>query len=153
MANLVVTHTESLTLNGSQQGGTNTLTITGINEVYKRVVTITTTETNILSFDDAAIGQGKFIEANVRYIRFTNLDGTNFITLTFTNEDGDEAAMILDKGCSFIFNADLDGGVVNVFNATENANANSDAALGDLTLIQADANSSSCKLEVFVATL
>ena len=41
MATLTVTHTENLTLNGSEEGKTNTQSITGINDVYKRVVTCT----------------------------------------------------------------------------------------------------------------
>ena len=41
MATLTVTHKENLTLNGSEEGKTNTQSITGINDVYKRVVTCT----------------------------------------------------------------------------------------------------------------
>ncbi len=150
---LTVSLTESINLNGQEMGATNTRTIASINEVSKRIVTVTTTETNIATFDASAIGPGQFLEASVRYMRFTNLDDTNFITLTFTNENGDEVAIKLDAGQSFVFNGDNNGGVVDVFNATENADANSDVALGDLTVIQADANTASCDLEVFIASV
>ena len=73
--------------------------------------------------------------------------------LTLTNENSDEVAIKLDAGQSFIWNGDNSGGVVDVFNATENADANSDVALGDLTTIQADANTASCDLEMFVASV
>ena len=152
-ATLTVSLTESITLNGQELGATNTRTIASINEVSKRIVTVTTTETNIATFDASAIGPGQFLEANVRYIRFTNLDDTNFITLTFTNEDNDEVAVKLDAGQSFVFNGDNSGGVVDVFNATASADAGSDVSLGDLTIIQADANTASCDLEVFIASV
>ena len=153
MATLTVTVAEDITLNGIQQGASNTKTFASINEISKRIVTVTTTEATIATFHASAIGAAQFLEANVRYMRFTNLDDTNFITLTFTNENSDEVAIKLDAGQSFIWNGDNSGGVVNVFNATENADANSDVALGDLTTIQADANTASCDLEMFVASV
>ena len=152
-ATLTVTVAEDITLNGIQQGASNTITFASINEISKRIVTVTTTEATIATFHASAIGAAQFLEANVRYMRFTNLDDTNFITLTFTNENSDEVAIKLDAGQSFIWNGDNSGGVVNVFNATENADANSDVALGDLTTIQADANTASCDLEMFVASV
>ena len=42
MANLTITHTEDITLNGQQFGGTNVRSISGINEISKRILTITT---------------------------------------------------------------------------------------------------------------
>ena len=152
-ATLTVTVAEDITLNGIQQGASNTKTFASINEISKRIVTVTTTEATIATFHASAIGAVQFLEANVRYMRFTNLDDTNFITLTFTNENSDEVAIKLDAGQSFIWNGDNSGGVVDVFNATENADANSDVALGDLTTIQADANTASCDLEMFVASV
>ena len=41
-APLKVTVTESITLNGTQQGAVNTKTITAIGEISKRIITITT---------------------------------------------------------------------------------------------------------------
>ena len=152
-ATLTVTLTESITLNGSEQGATNTLTHSNIDEVSKRIVTITTAESTIATFSSAVASAGHYIAADVRYIRFTNLDGTNFITLTFRNQDNDEVAIKLDAGQSFIWNADNSGGLADVFNATQDADAASDTALGDLTNIQADANTGSCDLEMFIASV
>ena len=152
-ANLKVKITEEIILNGRDQGSSNTLTIGSINEISKRIVTVTTTEAEILKFHATDIDAGRYIIGDVRYMRFTNLDDTNFITLTFTNEDSDEVAIKLDAGQSFIWNGDNSGGLVDVFNATEAANAASDTALGDLTGIQADANSDSCDLEMLIASV
>ena len=153
MATLTVTHTEDITLNGQQFGGTNIVTFASINEISKRIVTITTAESVIATFSSAVASAGHYVAADVRYIRFTNRDSTNFITLTFRNQDNDEAAIKLDAGQSFVWNADNSGGMVDVFNATQDADAASDTALGDLTNIQADANGSSCDLEMLIASI
>ena len=153
MATLTVTHTEKLSLNGSQQGGTNIKTFTGINEVSKRMITITTNEAVIATFSGAVGSAGHFNDGNVRYIRFTNLNSTYFVTLTFRNQDNDEVAIKLDAGQTFIWNGDNSTGVEDTFNATQDADAASDTAFGSLTNIQADAESSTVQIEMFVASV
>ena len=153
MAILTVTHTEDITLNGQQFGGTNIKSFSSINELSKRILTITTAESTIATFSSAVASAGHYIAADVRYIRFTNKDSTNFITLTFRNQDNDEVAIKLDAGQTFVLNADNAGGMVDIFNATQDADAASDTALGDLTNIQADANTGSCDLEMIVASV
>ena len=153
MATLSVIHTEDITLNGQQFGGTSTKTFASINEISKRILTITTAESTIATFSSAVASAGHYIAADVRYIRFTNQDSTNFITLTFRNQDNDEVAIKLDAGQTFVLNADNAGGMVDIFNATQDADAASDTALGDLTNIQADANTGSCDLEMIIASV
>jgi hypothetical protein len=152
-ATMTVTITESLTLNGKNQGGTTISSIASIAEISQRILTITTNEATIATFSGAVASSGHYNDSAVRYMRFTNKDDTNFITLTFTNEDNDEVAIKLDAGNSFIWSADNDGGMVDVFNATENADAGSDTALGDLRTIQADASASTVDLEMFIASV
>ena len=153
MANLTVTHTEDITLNGQQFGGTTVKSLAGINEISKRIVTITTTEGVIATFSAAAAAAGHYVAADVRYIRFTNLDGTNFVTLTFRNQDNDEFAVKLDAGQTLVLNGDNANGMTAIFNATQDADAASDTAFGSLTNIQADANTGSCNLEVIIASV
>lgn len=153
MANLTVTHTEDITLNGQQFGGTTVKSFTGINEISKRILTITTTECVINTFSSAVASAGHYTAADVRYIRFTNLDGTNFITLTFRNQDNDEVAIKLDAGQSFVLNGDNVNGMTAIFNATQDADAASSANFGSLTNIQADADTGSCNLEVIIASV
>ena len=50
MATLTVTHTEDITLNGQQFGGTNIKTFASITEISKRILTITTTESTCLLY-------------------------------------------------------------------------------------------------------
>ena len=40
MADLTVTITESVTLNGGARGSTNTLTVAGVDDVYHRIITV-----------------------------------------------------------------------------------------------------------------
>ena len=117
-ATLTLTVTESITLNGSQQGATNTQTVASINEVSKRIVTVPTTETKIVAFA-AAVSQGTFIDGNVRYIRLTNKDNTNFVYLVFKNEYSNEFCIKLDAGQSFIYNGDLVSGVIDTMLANQ----------------------------------
>ena len=152
-ADLTVTLTEAITLNGYDQGSKNTKTISSIAEISKRIMTITTNEATIATMSGAVASSGHFNDSAVRYMRFTNLDDTNFLTLTFTNTDNDEVAIKLDAGNSFMWFADNTGGMVDVFNATENANADSDVDLEPIKTIQADANTGNCDLEILVASV
>ena len=151
-ATMTVTLTEAISLNGYDQGSKNTLTIDNVVEVSKRIVTVTTSEAVIATFS-AAVAAGNYIAANVRYIRFTNLDDTNFVTLTFRNQDNDEVAIKLDYGQSIILNGDNANGMTAVFNATEDADAASSTNFGSLTNIQADADTASCDIEMFIASV
>ena len=149
-ATLTVTLKESIELNGVEQGSTNTKTIASVNEVSKRIVTVTTTEVEIIAMG-TAISTGTFIEGDVRYIRFTNLDDTNFVTLTFKNENDDEFAVKVDAGYSFIYPADNSGGVVDTMDAIDGTGLT--LSLGDLVNVTADADTGSCDMEIFVASV
>ena len=150
---LTITVTESISLNGQALGSSNVKSIGSINEVTKRILTITTAESTIATFSAAVASAGHYVAADVRYIRFTNRDGTNFITLTLRNQDNDEAAIKLDAGQSFVLNGDNVNGMTAIFNATQDADAASDTAFGSLTNIQADANTGSCDLEMIIASV
>ena len=150
-ATLTVTLKESIELNGVEQGATNTKTIASVNEVSKRIVTVTTTEAEVIAFHASAISSGTFIEGDVRYIRFTNLDDTNHVTLTFKNENDDEFAVKLDAGHSFIFPGDNSGGVVDTMDAIDGTGLT--YSLGDFVNVTADADTASCDVEIFVASV
>ena len=148
-ATMTVTVQESIFLNGYEQGSKNVIEIGSINEVFKRILTVTTTEAEILAFG-TAVAAGTFDESKVMYIRMTNLDDTNHITLTFKDEDNTEFAVKLDKGQSFIYNGDLSGGVVDTMDAGTTALT---LALADLVDITALADTAAVDLEVFIASV
>ena len=148
-ATLTVKIHESISLNGKDQGATTSLSLSSINEISKRIVTVTTTEAEVVAMSTAA-SSGTFIEGDVKYMRFTNLDDTNHITLTFKNENDDEFAVKLDKGQSFIYNGDISGGVVDTMDAIDGTGLT--ISLGDLVNVTAHADTASCDMEIFIAS-
>ena len=98
-----------------------------------------------------AVGAGTFNEADVLYIRITNLDDTNHVGLIFKNENNDEFGVKLDKGQSFIYNGDLAGGVVDTMDAQDGGADLAANTFGDLVNVTAYADTAACDLEVFVA--
>ena len=76
-ATLTVTLSESLTLNGADHGSTKKIQIGGVNEVSKRIMTVATGGTQVYAGASAA-AYGTFVTADVKYVRITNLDDTNY---------------------------------------------------------------------------
>ena len=76
MATLTTTITESVTLNGSLRGSTNSVTTEGINDSFERIVTcVHSQKTTIATFAAAPYTSvGAIDKDQVRYIRVTNLD-------------------------------------------------------------------------------
>jgi hypothetical protein len=146
-ATMTVTFTEAVTLNSKDYGSTQSFTIANIANITRRIVTVTTTEATLFTFS-TAMAAGQSIPANCQYIRFTNLDDTNHIVLTFANENDDEFAIKLDKGRSFAIAGDVSGGFADMFDAKDSALS---LSLGDFKSITADADTGSCDMEVFMA--
>jgi hypothetical protein len=73
-ATLTVTTTESITLNGSNMGATNVLSVASVNEINQRIVSVAHGAVRALFEFGAAIGSGTFVSANVKYVRLTNKD-------------------------------------------------------------------------------
>ena len=146
---LTISLSEKLAINGRDYGSKQTFSIPSIVDVSRRLVTVTTTEATILSFG-AAIGAGTFIVGDVMYLRFSNLDDTNHIVLTFVNENDDEFAVKLDKGHSFVLVGDVSGGMADMIDAIDGTGLS--LSLGDLKTVTADADTASVDLEIYVAS-
>ena len=82
---LKVTLTERIVLNGRDHGSTNELSVGDINEVSKRITTVTTSKHELITFS-GTMGRGNYVLGDMRYMRFTNLDDTNHLFLIFKNE-------------------------------------------------------------------
>tara|TARA_R100000458_G_C8148677_1_gene157125 strand:- start:48 stop:536 length:489 start_codon:yes stop_codon:yes gene_type:complete len=157
VATLTAKVTESITLASGTVDSTNTLTISNISDVSKRVVTVAVAETGIVGFATAGSTNlsksyvaGQFDEDEALYLRITNLDSTYHCTLTFKNENDDEFCVLLDKGQSFIYNGDLAGGMKNTMDGI--AGGGITVSLGDLVDVTAIADTQPIQLEVFVAS-
>ena len=82
-ATLTVTISETITLGGTQYGGTRVLEIENINEAYKRIVKCVNSQTTtIATFNGNAFAADNAIDTeDAKYIRVTNLDDTNSVEL------------------------------------------------------------------------
>ena len=148
-SDLRVTVTEVIKLNGKDQGSTNVLSIPSIATVSKRIIDVPASEVEIIAMS-TAVSSGTFIESDVMYIRITNLDDTNHVTLTFKNENDDEFAVKLEKGQTFIYNGVMSGGVVDTMDGIDGTGLT--LGLGDLVNVTAIADTAAVDLEVFVAS-
>ena len=153
MANLTVTLTESVTLNGSVRGSTNQLTITGIEHVMERIVTIPNDQdtTVLLTKATVAMSDGAIDIHDTKYIRITNLDSTNSVTLSLqidsgeNDSDADETvSILLEAGKTFMMGTPHDA--VGVLDSSATL-----TATHDLESIMVDTAANTVKLEVFVA--
>tara|TARA_R100001594_G_scaffold38491_1_gene69748 strand:+ start:729 stop:1184 length:456 start_codon:yes stop_codon:yes gene_type:complete len=151
MATLKTTLLEEITLNGDEQRILTSKSYSSISEFSRRIVSVLTAGIELMKFHDTAAA-GQFVYGDVRYIRITNLDTTNHVYLTFKNAQNDEFIVLLDIGQSFIYNSNMDGGVVNTFDANTAGAASSDN-LGTLTSISGKADTATADVELIIASV
>lgn len=140
-APLTVSITESITLGGSDRGSTHTQTIADVTEYTNRILDIGTAETDIVGFA-AANGQGSYVRTDVAYMRFTNLDDTNYITIGVSKTGADTAFFKLEAGQSFIVNND---------DLEVDASGGASSAFVEADAISAKANGSAVNMEFSIA--
>ena len=97
---LTSTITESISLNGNTYGNTVTHSVATQGEAYSRTLNVATSETTIASFGSADAG-GTVVGDDVSYMRFTNLDDTNYVQLTFKTS-GSNFSVKLRAGESYV---------------------------------------------------
>tara|TARA_Y100000004_G_scaffold181492_1_gene227231 strand:+ start:793 stop:1239 length:447 start_codon:yes stop_codon:yes gene_type:complete len=146
MATLTITLTEAVTLGdgSTDRGTTNTQTVT-VNEVDHRIMDVGTTEIRILQFASSN-GPGTFADGTVKYLRITNLDGSNFVTLRIQQADS-EYFVKLEPEDHFI----LGNSVMDAHEDGDTA-VGSAATLANIDSIHADADTATCQIEYFVAS-
>lgn len=137
-ADLTITITESVTLGNSDRGSTHTQTISDVTEFTNRIVNVGTSETDILGFGTAN-GQGSYVRTDVKYIRISNLDDTNYATIGVSDTSGDTYFVKLEAGQSFIVNNDdletnTDGSGSSSFSEADNISAKANGAAVDLEI-------------------
>lgn len=140
---LTVTISENIVLNNQPINSDNQFTISNITQVDKRLVSIPTSEITVVSFG-AANAAGTFIAANVKYIRITNKDDTNFVRIRVTKSGADTFDIKLEAGKSFMM-----GNTKESVSAT----AVTFSAFTDATSINAQADTAAVEIEYFVATI
>jgi len=83
MADLVVTISESVTINGALRGSSNSLTVSSIIDTFERVVTCPHSATTTIATFSSNVydSAGAIDKENVRYIRISNLSATYDVEL------------------------------------------------------------------------
>ena len=170
---LEVTINESITLpNGNREVATNNVTIAGVNQIVRRVDTISSfwegTGVEILRFVDNEASQvaGSFVRDTVKYLRFTNLDGTNYLSLYLIQDSpdaqspntgnvgsGDEGVFKLDPGKSMMLsNAQFESSNFYDYVVEGYVDIAYYSSFASLYSIKAKANTSDIKIEYLVGS-
>lgn len=140
MASLKVKITEDLVINGQTINGETTVTYE-VNDVYRRIISATTTEQTVLLFG-AAVAAGQLKDDDLKYLRITNLDQTNFVTIRVV-ADAEAYFIKLPPESSWMLcddemEANSDGAAFNSFET--------------ISQITIDADTGSCDCEIYAAT-
>ena len=147
-ATLSVTITEQLSLGGTEYGGTKTLEITGINEVFKRIVKCVASQTTtVATFNGNAFASDNAIDLeDAKYIRVTNLDDTNPVELAIV-------------GAASLYQVRLAAGESHILGApddlmlAESDTSPSFGTMADIASVQVNPASNDVDVEILVASV
>ena len=154
MATLVVTHTETLTLDGRNRSASKTFSL-DVDNIYERTLSVAASATTIAVFKSTeAIADGSIDIQEAKYIRITNTDTSDLLLLTFTIDSSENDATDANEfisvgvtaGESFILGTPHDNAAVGSMMST-------DTNLHDISKIEArnGTDSTNLKLEIYVA--
>jgi hypothetical protein len=148
MATLTTTITEEVFLNGANRGSTNVLAVTGVNEVYHRIVNVppsAISNITVLSTDSTFASGDVVIPSALKYVRFTNLStsDTPYTIYLKVQTATSESVTVLGYGESFLM---TDG------KCYAGTGVDQAYTLTDLKTIKVGVTGGSCLGEIFVAT-
>jgi hypothetical protein len=108
MATLTTTVTESVTLNGATRGTTNTLTTTGIVDVFERILTCSHSQTTTIAIFESTphSAAGALDVENCKYIRVTNLSTTEDMKLALVTSATNYQVTVRAGGSHILFQAE-----------------------------------------------
>ena len=108
MADLVTTITETVTLNGSLRGSSNTLTTANIIDVFERILTCTHSQTTTVAvFNSTPYGaDGALDVENCKYLRVTNLSTTEDMKLALVTANTNYQVTVRAGGSHILFQAE-----------------------------------------------
>ena len=109
MADLVTTISETVTLNGSLRGSVNSVTTTGINDVFERIVTCTASVvTTVAVFDTLpSTSPGAIDVDRTKYVRVTNLETAVDIELAVVTTTSSYTVTIRAGGSHILYSGDV----------------------------------------------
>lgn len=149
MPTLTTTILETLSIEGQRYDSQRIKSVENITQVLKTVVTVNETESVLLTFADNAVGVGTVDRSSVAYLRITNLDETDYVTLAFKDGSASVYAVRVDAGSSFIVPiSNTTNEKPLMFATDDNATVGS---MVEIDTITADSSSGSIEMEVMMA--
>ena len=147
MATLTVSVKEELVINGKDRGNTNSISIDNVTELFSRVVTITSTENDILNFQASTAKGSTLVDGTLQYLRITNISDSNFVNLRFQDIANEKEFSVRITGSeSFVLYND-------VLDTNEGSDLSASISFSQLEKISAVAPSGTPDIEIFaVAT-
>ena len=109
MADLVTTISETVTLNGSLRGSVNSVTTTGINDVFERIVTCTASVvTTVAVFDTLpSTSPGAIDVDRTKYVRISNLETAVDIELAVQTTTSSYTVTVRAGGSHVLYSGDV----------------------------------------------
>ena len=147
MATLKVKIQEDIILGNQDYGSKRTLEISSIDEIYKRVVTCPASQTTTIAvFNSNAYGAAGAIDIeDSKYIRVTNLDGSNSVELAVV-------------GAATLYQVKLGAGESHILGSADDlmlSEADTSPSFGtmaDLGSIQVNPGGNAVSVELFIAS-
>ena len=149
MADLTVTISESVTVNGALRGSTNTLIVGSITDTFERIVTCPhSNTTTIATFNSNVYGSAGALDLeNCKYIRITNLSTSAVMDLAIVTENTNYQ-VVMTAGTTHLL-CQADTAAIAEADTTPNF-----PTLEDITSIQVRPRSSDdVDVEIFVASI
>jgi len=108
MANLVTTISESVSLNGSLRGSTNSVTTADIVDVFERIVTCTHSQTTTVAVFGSTpySADGALDVENCKYFRVTNLSTDQDMKVAFVTAATNYQVTVRAGGSHILFQAE-----------------------------------------------
>lgn len=108
MADLTTTLTESVTLNGAVRGTTNTITTTGIVDVFERILTCAHSNTTTVAVFGSTphASAGALDVENCKYLRVTNLSADQNIKLAIITTNTNYQVTVRPSASHVLFQAE-----------------------------------------------
>ena len=147
MATLKVKIQEDIILDNQDYGSKRTLEISSIDEIYKRVVTCPASQTTTIAvFNSNAYGAAGAVDIeDSKYIRVTNLDGSNSVELAVV-------------GAATLYQVKLGAGESHILGSADDlmlSEADTSPSFGtmaDLGSIQVNPGGNAVSVELFIAS-
>ena len=130
---------EILTLNGDNVGSSVTQTITGINYVDNRILSVPTGSVTTLFSLDSVPGAGTFVTSSIQYVRVTN--NSTFTPIKLIVSSSTEAmSYLIATGSSYMIST------------SQMTGSTSGLAFNDIKSVKVQPSSSAASIEYYIVT-